>query len=132
VPVLLRQLDGQTVELVIDNAPHRTTIGQVEPFWYGEYTLMLQAPPGGRLFLKAGDRGPEVAWLREQLEVVQGVKVLAADAQLYGYPLQERVLEFQRSRGLMADGVVGKHTLIHLNTSTGREGVPVLRPAVAE
>ncbi len=132
VPVLLRQLDGQAVELVIDNAPHRTTIGQVEPFWYGEYTLMLQAPPGGRLFLKVDDRGPDVAWLREQLEVVQGVKVLSADTQLYGYPLQKQVLEFQRSRGLMADGVVGKRTLIHLNTSSGREGVPVLRPAVAE
>jgi general secretion pathway protein A len=132
VPVLLQQLDGQEVELLIDNAPHRTTIGQVEPFWYGEYTLMLQAPPGGRLFLRAGDRGPDVAWLREQLERVQGVKVLSADAQLYGYPLQEQVLEFQRSRGLVADGVVGKHTLIHLNTSSGREGVPMLRPAVTE
>ena len=132
VPVLLRQLDDQAVELVIDNVPYRTTIKQVEPFWYGEYALMLQAPPGGRLFLRLGDRGPDIAWLREQLEVVQGVKVLSADMQLFDQPLQQQVLEFQRSRGLLADGVVGKHTLIHLNTSAGREGVPVLRQAVAE
>jgi general secretion pathway protein A len=132
VPVLLRQLDDQAVELLIGNTPYRTTIKQVESLWYGEYALMLQAPPGGRLLLKLGDRGPDIAWLREQLEAVQGVKVLSTDMQLFDYPLQKQVLEFQRSRGLLADGVVGKHTLIHLNTSAGREGVPVLRPVVAE
>jgi general secretion pathway protein A len=132
VPVLLRHMDGNEVELQVGNAPYRTVIRQVEPFWYGEYTLILQAPPGGQLYLKAGDRGPDVAWLREQLEVVQGVKVLSPDAQLFDYPLQKQVLEFQRSRGLQADGVVGKNTLIHLNTSAGREGVPLLSAAVAE
>jgi general secretion pathway protein A len=132
VPVLLRQLDGQSVELVIDNAPYRTTIEQVDPFWYGEYTLMLQAPPAGRLFLKVGDRSPDVAWLREQLERVQGVKLLSTDTQLFDYALQKQVLAFQRSRGLIADGVVGKRTLIHLNVSAGREGAPLLRPAIVE
>jgi general secretion pathway protein A len=132
VLVLLRQLDGQAVELVIDNEPYRTTIGQVDPFWYGEYTLMLQAPPAGRLFLKVGERSPDVAWLREQLEQVQGVKLLSTDPQLFDYPLQKQVLEFQRSRGLVADGVVGKHTLIHVNVSAGREGAPLLRPAITE
>ena len=132
MPVLLRKLDGEAVELVIDNEPYQTTIGQVDPFWYGEYTLILQAPPAGRLFLKAGDRSPDVAWLREQLERVQGVKLLSTDPQMFDYPLQKQVLDFQRSRGLLADGIVGKHTLIHLNVSTGREGAPLLRSASLE
>ncbi len=132
VPVLLRQLDSQAVELVINNAPYRTTIEQVDRFWYGEYTLLFQATPGGRLFLRVGDRGPDVVWLREQLEAVQGVKVLSADMQLFDYPLQQQVLEFQRSHGLISDGVVGRNTLIYLNTRAGREGVPVLRPEVVE
>ena len=46
--------------------------------------------------------------------------------------LRQQVLEFQRSHGLVADGVVGNNTLIHLNTSAAREGVPLLQPVAAE
>jgi murein L,D-transpeptidase YcbB/YkuD len=82
--------------------------------------------------MKVGDRNPDVAWLREQLEQAQGVKVLSPDKQVFDYPLQKQVLEFQRSHGLVADGVVGKNTLIQLNSSAGREGVPVLQPEATE
>jgi general secretion pathway protein A len=129
VSVFLRHLDGSQVELVMGNALYRTTIEQVDRFWYGDYALLLQATPGGRLFLKMGDRNPDVNWIRQQLETVQGVRIPVTDVNLFDYRLQKQVLEFQRSRGLIADGIVGKNTLIQLNSSTGREGVPVLRPA---
>jgi general secretion pathway protein A len=132
VPVLLEQLDGQRAGLVLGNESHTLDLDQVDPFWFGQYTLLLQAPPGGRLLMKMGDRNPDVAWLREQLEQAQGVKVLSPDKETFDYPLQKQVLEFQHSHGLVADGVVGKNTLIQLNSSAGREGVPVLQPAAAE
>jgi murein L,D-transpeptidase YcbB/YkuD len=50
----------------------------------------------------------------------------AADPQLFDNSLQQQVLAFQRSMGLVADGIVGENTLIHLNTRSGREGVPRL------
>jgi general secretion pathway protein A len=132
VPVLLQQLEGEQATLVLGGELHAIDIRVVDQFWFGEYTLLLQAPPGGRLLLRAGDRSSDVAWLREQLEIAQGVKVLSPDPQLFDYPLQKQVLEFQRSRGLVADGVVGKNTLIQLNSSTGRDGVPVLQVVAAE
>jgi general secretion pathway protein A len=132
VPVLLQQLDGEHAMLLMGGELHAIDIGLVDQYWFGEYTLLLQAPPGGQLLLRTGDRSPDVAWLREQLEVVQGAKVPSTDPQLFDYALQNQVLEFQRSHGLVADGVVGKNTLIQLNSIAGRVGVPVLQAVAAE
>ncbi|MEZ5542037.1 MAG: peptidoglycan-binding domain-containing protein [Pseudomonadota bacterium] len=129
VPVYLRHMEGSRLELVLGEALYRTSITQVEPYWYGDYSLLLQATPGGRLYLRMGDMGPDVKWLREQLERVQGVQIPATDVNVFDFALQKQVLDFQRSRGLIADGIVGKNTLIQLNTSAGREGVPVLMAA---
>ncbi len=76
--------------------------------------------------MKAGDRGPVVSWLRQQLEQAQGESIPAPDPLDFDYVLQAQVLAFQRSHGLVADGIVGKNTMIHLNTASGREGVPRL------
>ncbi len=129
IPVFLRHLDGSEVELMMGSALYRTTIEQVDRYWFGDYSLLLQATPTGRLYLKMGDRSPDVNWIRQQLEIAQGVRIPAADPDLFDFALQKQVLAFQRSQGLMADGIVGKNTLIQLNSSTGREGVPLLKPA---
>jgi general secretion pathway protein A len=126
VPVLLQRLDDAVAEVLIGNELYRLSTDQVEQSWYGDFTLLLQAPPGGRLFLKVGDRDPVVSWLRSQLEIAQGVVIPAADPLVFDYALQREVLAFQRDHGLMTDGVVGKHTMIHLNTASGRAGVPLL------
>jgi general secretion pathway protein A len=128
VPVVLVHLDDTLAELMIGTELYRLDVEQVDRYWYGEYLLLLQTPPGGRLYLKAGDRGADVAWLRRQLEQALDVDIPAADPQLFDYALQKRVLDFQRSQGLVADGIVGENTLIHLNTRSEREGVPRLSP----
>jgi len=126
VPVVLQHLEGSVAEVIVGNELYRLGIEQVERSWYGDYILLLQAPPDGRLYMKIGDRGPVVSWLRQQLEQVQGVSIPAPDPLDFDYALQTQVLSFQRSQGLVADGIVGKNTMIHLNTASDREGVPRL------
>jgi general secretion pathway protein A len=128
VPVVLQQLDEDIAEVIIGNELYRLAVEQVEQSWYGDYTLLLQSPPGGRLFMKLGDRGPVVSWLRQQLELAQSVTIPASDPLVFDFALQKQVLDFQRSQGLVADGIVGKNTIIHLNTASGRAGVPRLFP----
>lgn len=132
VPVFLKHLDGSLVELVMGSALYHTTVEQVDPFWYGDFSLLLQSTPGGRLYLKMGDRNPDVNWIRQHLEIAQGIRIPATDVNLFDFVLQKHVLEFQRSRGLIADGIVGKNTLIQLNSSAAQEGVPVLQPVRAD
>lgn len=126
VPVVLQHLDDSVAEVLIGEGLYRLPIEQVEQSWYGDFTLLLQAPPGGRLFLRVGDRDPVVSWIRGQLEIAQGVIIPAQDPLKFDYALQREILAFQRERGLVADGVVGKYTMIHLNTASGRDGVPLL------
>ena len=126
VPVFLQHMAGSTLELVIGSELYRLSTEQVGRYWYGDYVLFMQTPPGGRLFLKAGDRAPDVVWLRQQFEAAQGVKIPATDPLLFDYPLQKQVLAFQRSRDLQPDGIVGKYTLIHLNSAAGSGDIPRL------
>jgi len=125
VPVLLQHLDDRVAELIIGNELFRLAIGEVDRYWLGDFTLLLQSPPNGHSLLKTGDRNPDVVWLRQLLEVAQQVKLPANDPQYFDFPLLKQVIDFQRSRGLKPDGVVGKQTLIQLNTYTDRD-VPLL------
>jgi general secretion pathway protein A len=125
VPVVLQHLDDRVAEMIIGNELFRLAIGEVDRYWLGDFTLLLQSPPNGHLLIKARDRNPDVAWLRQLLEVAQQVKLPANDPQYFDIPLLNQVMDFQRSRGLTPDGVVGKQTLIQLNTYTDRN-VPLL------
>jgi len=125
VQAVLQHLDDTVAELMIGNGLLRLSVAEVDRYWVGNFTLLLRSPPNGNLLLKTGDRNPDVAWLRQLLEAAQQVKLPASDPQYFDFPLQKQVLEFQRSRGLTPDGVVGKHTLIQLNTYADRN-VPLL------
>ncbi|MGB5260638.1 MAG: AAA family ATPase [Gammaproteobacteria bacterium] len=126
VPVFLPYMEDSNLELVVGGEPYRLQPGQVGNYWYGEYVVLILAPPGGRLLLKTGDRDPDVAWLREQFGIAQNVKIPARDALLFDFPLQKQVLAFQRAHGLLTDGIVGKKTMIHLNSAVERENIPRL------
>ena len=125
VPVVLQHLDGRVAELMIGNESFRLDIGEVDRYWFGDFTLLLRLPPNGHLLLTAGDRNPDVAWLRQLLEAAQQVKLPSDDPQYFDTALQRQVMDFQRSRGLAPDGVVGKQTLIQLNTRSDMN-VPLL------
>jgi len=69
--------------------------------------------PEGRSILRPGDRGAEVTWLTRGLEAA-GIATEPTDN--YDAGVSQSVRTFQRSRGLLGDGIAGRQTLIHLNT----------------
>jgi len=126
IPVVLQRLDGMFSELIVGGELYRLKVGEVDQFWYGDYSLFLQTPPGGRLFLREGNHAEDVKWLRKQLEAAQGVKIPASNPRFFDYTLKKHLLDFQRSHGLVADGVMGKNTIIHLNSQSSPAGIPRL------
>jgi general secretion pathway protein A len=129
VPVVLQHLDDDEAELIIAGERYRIPAEQIEPFWQGDFILLLKMPPDRTMRMELGGEGPDVVWLRQQINSIQGVD-LQTDRPLYfDYRLFKHVLSFQRNHGLTADGVVGKYTVIQLNSQSQRPGIPRLAAA---
>jgi general secretion pathway protein A len=126
VPVVLRHLEGAVAELVIGGELYRVPTEQIDPYWHGDYILLLRAPPNGTMNMMAGFVGPDVGWLREQFERIQGTDLAAPNSLYFDEGLRQHVLDFQRNNGLAADGIVGKNTIIRLNTLSGDPRIPRL------
>ncbi len=106
--------EGMAV-LRADNLEERFPIGTVDPAWLGEYTLLWQPPPIQASDLVPGLHGTAVRWLRERLDAALGPGEPPPDPLSFDAELQQRVIAFQRSRGLNDDGIIGTQTLIELS-----------------
>jgi len=125
-PVTLEQLNDAVATLRIGGDLHEVPLAAIDDYWNGDFILMLQAPPGGTMYMELGGKGPDVGWLRRQLELAQGID-LPSDSPLYfDYKLYQQVLAFQRANGLVTDGVAGRDTIIQLNSHTADPGIPRL------
>jgi len=126
VPVVLQHLNGETAELIVGDDNYRVPTEQVDPYWRGDYVLLLRAPPNGAMNMRVGYVGQDVAWLRERIARIQGADLATPNPLYFDDVLRLQVLEFQRNNGLATDGIVGKNTLIRLNSLSGDPGVPRL------
>ena len=89
-----------------------------------DYTLLWRPPRGYQGFFKAGDAGPAVLWLNQQLSQLTPLFQSEQDPQ-FEPRLALYVKAFQHSQNLLQDGIVGPETVIHLNTLLA-DDVPVL------
>ena len=99
--------------LRIDGRETTLTTAQLDKLWNGAATLLWRPPPGYVQFIQPDSQGPAAEWLAARIAQLTG-KTLA------GAELAQAVQEYQRNEGLLADGIAGPETIIHLNTSTGQ------------
>lgn len=67
-----------------------------------------------------------VDWLQQQLQVIdQSIEQVISGGR-YTQAIASQVLEFQRQQQLVADGILGRETLMRINQLSG-EGIPLLR-----
>jgi general secretion pathway protein A len=118
--------------LQIGGQPFTVPLGEIDPFWDGAFTVLWTPPALGRSVIAPGARGPDVEWLRRRLAAIDGGAADGGSRELYGDALNERVIAFQRSRGLKPDGIVGEETLAQLTLATREPGTPSLSTARLE
>ncbi|WP_319402850.1 NlpC/P60 family protein [uncultured Anaeromusa sp.] len=97
---------------------------------------LLFVPNAEAAALRQGDRGEQVQWIQERLEDL-GYEVGEADG-VFGEETRQAIVQFQLSRGLDADGVVGAGTFYALqqrqaaaevNRGFGRRGAQIVQMA---
>jgi general secretion pathway protein A len=103
-------------------------LSEIEGFWNGFFILLWRAPRSGTVVLAPGTRGGDVTWLRQRLGELAGTPLDEGNRDVYDDELRQRVLAFQRDRGLTADGIAGEETLAHVTLAVSGAAVPLLTP----
>jgi len=93
-------------------------IDSIYQHWGGEFTLLWRPPPAYKKPIAPGDQGEDVMWLSQQLQQLDQSAGLNQTT-VYQRALVDRIKRFQLEQGLVADGIVGVHTLVRLNNKLG-------------
>ena len=123
---VLTGLDGNGMTLEAGGRRVRADAKEVAAAWSGEYLLLWRPPTVYRKMMKQGDKGADIAWLKNRLAQLDGEAGENMAEATFDAALKTRVMAFQRSYPLLVDGVVGPQTLIHLNNAVGAPGEAVL------
>jgi len=124
---VLAGLDQEGARLMMGDAEVRVPLAQLADFWFGEFLVLWRPQVGTLRPLRAGMRGPDVRWLRQGLEQLNGTPADAnAPDDLFDADLERLVEDFQRSRRLAVDGIAGLQTQLVLDAALGAPGTPTL------
>ncbi len=96
------------------------TADKLENVWTGEYTLLWKRPENYRDTIYPGDTDQTVGWLSEQLASLTDYGPPIKESLSYDYDMENRIRLLQKRCGIFVDGLVGRETLIKINTLTGK------------
>jgi general secretion pathway protein A len=124
--VLVSGLKGDEVSSEIGGQRYSFPVSDFDRYWYGEYLLLWKPPLADGRVLRRGMRGPWVVWLRDTLARYEGKPSPGAVSDMFDEQLEAQVKAFQRSHRLAEDGIVGRLTMLQLNTYDPMAAPPVL------
>jgi general secretion pathway protein A len=107
--------DGDRHRIQLGDRTLNVSPADLRDVWFGAYVLLWQTPPKYAGSLREGDDHPTVKWLHQHLLEVQPGLDLAAPQTYFDRQLHNAVIDFQRTEGLLADGIVGPLTWIRLS-----------------
>jgi general secretion pathway protein A len=118
-------LSGAAAKLVIGEREYAFSLAEVDALWSGSFVLLWKPPFTARI-LSFGDRGKEVAWVRQALSSLEGKAPENDVSDLFDEDLRQRIIDFQRSRSLPRDGIVGNETLVRMAMALEGKNAPSL------
>lgn len=105
----------QSVFILVNGKEREVNHADLTPYWLGRFVVIWAPPWNDSTIIGSGSSGPLVRILRALLDRVDGAQTSREDnAEKFDPELKQRIINFQKSRGLEADGIVGEKTLFHL------------------
>ena len=117
---VLKAIDKSNLRLVAADQAVDITEDKLEDVWTGEYTLLWKRPENYRDTIYPGDTNQTVGWLSEQLASLPDYGPPIKASLSYGYDMENRIRLLQKRCRISVDGLVGRETLIKINTLTGK------------
>ena len=118
---VLKAIDkSNRLRLVAADQTIDITEDKLENVWTGEYTLLWKRPENYRDTIYPGDTNQTVGWLSEQLVSLTDYNPPIKESLSYDYDMENRIRLLQKRCGIFVDGLVGRETLIKINTLTGK------------
>lgn len=125
---VLHKAGANKAQLRIFDKDIEVSLDELEQAWSGSYIVLWKPPFPENESLAEGYVGPDVLWLRHQLDEIEGNQQAeySADNLKFNADLVARVKQFQTKRGIKADGIVGRETFIELVNVSETVTVPKL------
>jgi len=108
--VLVQGFPSDQVSLFLDRS-YVVDFDAISPYWDGVFVMLWRPPELTQTFIRQGQSGPDVFWLKRHLGVPTSETV---DTARFDAALTRRVKQFQKEHFLKEDGVVGKQTRFHI------------------
>lgn len=109
----LKSIDEDSLVLQFGDNEVRMSRKKLNPLWQGEYQLFWKMPDGFVEHTRFGDSGPAVRWLTDAIYDIDQVDITPADR--FTKKVEDWLMIFQMENGLVADGILGKHSVIMIN-----------------
>ncbi len=122
-------LGEDTVTLDFGGRPYTFPLSEVDHYWEGPFIVLWKAAGVSSSSIAPGARGKDVEWVRQRLSEADGVPFAGRQRDVFDEDLRSRVMAFQRARSLVADGIVGEETLLHLSAAPRDQRIPRLSQA---
>ncbi|WP_028079683.1 ExeA family protein [Solimonas soli] len=110
---LLSALDEQSATFATALGPVRVSRASLDGVWNGEF-LVLWRRGTTETFVGPQTRGASIAYIWQRLAALDGITPPSPLPSRFGPQLKTALTRFQKSRGLVSDGVAGIRTLISL------------------
>jgi general secretion pathway protein A len=114
--LVLAEIEGATGIIAIGKSRYRIPLDEILDIWYGEYLLLWKPQIGAVKAFYPGMRDPDVPWLRQSLTEIQGNPIDPMNSDYFDENLEARVRDYQITKRLEVDGLVGQQTQIVINT----------------
>mgnify|MGYP001826308933 FL=1 len=113
--LVLRGYDGE--QLVVGSEQNSLTVprGIIEEMWLGEYLVAWPQAPDWPVEIRKGESGPAVDIVMQMASFAQPPWQGSGE---FDAGFESWLMSFQQRNGLVADGIIGPNTLIHLMAPT--------------
>ena len=111
--LLLVKLDQSQAVFLSETGEIEFPLEEVLKLWSGKAIIASPIVFNGSRIIGPLNREPIIAWVKEKLGVIDSN---SDNLDFYDFSLKPKVVEFQASKGLKADGQIGIQTLISLES----------------